>query len=394
MSALSSAHRQLSRALEMRRLQRNHAIAYLYLKLAALRVVHALKARYDPAQARDGGGRWTRIGGAAGTPGFGIGGTGDAGGGDNGDNGEGGAGGPDAASEPVVEYGGPDDSWSAVATTYDANGVVAAQVVANRDGSSIQSEFDRSDARLGFDERHTVVTTDGNRIAFETSGGTQTIADATTGDVLGQSTWTENGPVSAPGVQHVFDPGGGAIVAGITAGIVLYNWMSARNDDSGAAVLAFKANEYGPGEEPKLDVAWVGRVTRDQVDAACPRHGEVQDRTDAAAIQAQREGNYVTAQQYGNEVHKLLEYDINRLLDKDLRAEVAVSKSELTETGRVKHIRVDVLENVGNGTVCVYDIKTGDRGLSQPRSMEIAREVYRNYKGIVRIVVIETRPRR
>jgi hypothetical protein len=391
MSALSTAHRQLSRALETRRLQRNHAIAYLYLKLAALRVVHALKAGYDPAQARDGGGRWTRIGGAAGTPGFGIGGgSGDAGG-EGGDTGDGGSG---CASEPVVEYGGPDDSWSAVATTYDANGDVKEQVVANRDGSSIQSEFDRSDARLGFDERHTVVTNNGDRIAFETSGATQTISDAGTGNVLGQSTWTENGPVPAPGVQQVFDPSGGAIVAGITAGIVLYNWMSARNDDSGAAVLAFKANQYGPGEEPKLDVAWVGRVTRDQVDAACPRHGEVQDRTDAAAIQAQRAGNYWTAQQYGNEVHKLLEHDVNRLLDKDFRAEVAVSKSELTETGRIKFIRVDVLENVGNGTVCVYDIKTGDRGLSLPRSMEIAREVYRNYKGIVRIVVIETRPRR
>jgi len=52
-----------------------------------------------------------------------------------------------------------------------------------------------------------------------------------------------------------------------------------------------------------------------------------------------------------------------------------------------------VLENVADqGTVCVYDIKTGRRGLSCPRMDEIAFNVHRLYPGTQRIIVIEVRP--
>jgi hypothetical protein len=94
-------------------------------------------------------------------------------------------------------------------------------------------------------------------------------------------------------------------------------------------------------------------------------------------------------------VHTLLKHDIERLLDKDFKAEVSLLKSGgNTYYGERGNIRVDVLENVRNGTVCVYDIKTGDRGLSLPRSLEIAKTVRWNYPSTSRIIVIETRPRR
>jgi len=53
-----------------------------------------------------------------------------------------------------------------------------------------------------------------------------------------------------------------------------------------------------------------------------------------------------------------------------------------------------VLESVGNGTVCVYDIKTGRRGLSTARSAEIVGTVFSRYQGTRRIIMIETRPTR
>jgi len=61
--------------------------------------------------------------------------------------------------------------------------------------------------------------------------------------------------------------------------------------------------------------------------------------------------------------------------------------------GRPNAIRVDVLERVDDRTVCVYDIKTGSRGLSIARMNEIASNVNVRYPGTHRIVVIETRPR-
>jgi hypothetical protein len=56
--------------------------------------------------------------------------------------------------------------------------------------------------------------------------------------------------------------------------------------------------------------------------------------------------------------------------------------------------RVDVHENVRNGTACVYDIKTGKTELSLSRASEIAKAVYSNFHGITRILVIQVRPRR
>jgi hypothetical protein len=91
------------------------------------------------------------------------------------------------------------------------------------------------------------------------------------------------------------------------------------------------------------------------------------------------------------------------LKDPDLVTEKSLLKT-LHETGhtpedRVRYgqrgsIRIDVLENAGAGTVCVYDIKTGARGLSRSRIAEIARSVYLHYPSAQRIVVTETRPRR
>jgi hypothetical protein len=53
-----------------------------------------------------------------------------------------------------------------------------------------------------------------------------------------------------------------------------------------------------------------------------------------------------------------------------------------------------VLERVGDGTVCVYDIKTGRRGLSVARTAEVAANVFKAYAGTQRIIVSEIRPRR
>lgn len=68
-------------------------------------------------------------------------------------------------------------------------------------------------------------------------------------------------------------------------------------------------------------------------------------------------------------------------------------KSEEAAYGSRNSVRVDVLENVGDGTVCVYDIKTGTKGLSPGRMVEIATGVRSYYPGTRRIMVIETRTR-
>lgn len=55
-------------------------------------------------------------------------------------------------------------------------------------------------------------------------------------------------------------------------------------------------------------------------------------------------------------------------------------------------LRIDVLENVGDGTVCLYDIKTGRSGLGPGRAVEIAVEVLGAFRTTQRIVITAIRP--
>jgi hypothetical protein len=62
--------------------------------------------------------------------------------------------------------------------------------------------------------------------------------------------------------------------------------------------------------------------------------------------------------------------------------------------GQPHTVRVDVFENrPDERTVCLYDIKTGERLLYFPRMKEIARAVFTHYPNARRIIVAEIRPR-
>jgi hypothetical protein len=93
-------------------------------------------------------------------------------------------------------------------------------------------------------------------------------------------------------------------------------------------------------------------------------------------------------------VHTLLASDVRDLLDKDFLPEVSYIKGQMENYGQRGTVRVDVLENVRNGTACVYDIKKGNADLSLSRSAEIAKAVYSHFNGVTRIIVIQVKPRR
>ncbi len=189
---------------------------------------------------------------------------------------------------------------------------------------------------------------------------------------------------------------------GVEAGLALFTWLSARNGPDGTAILAFPAEEFRTGGDSASSLVHVGRLTEDDLGRACPRIGEVQSLTDGAASSLRRD-DYSSPANYGTAVHTRLRDEIRTLDDPDLVTEKSLLKT-LQETGRTveddvrygqrNSIRIDVLENAGAGTVCVYDIKTGKRGLSRSRITEIARSVYSHYPATQRIIVTETRPRR
>jgi hypothetical protein len=189
--------------------------------------------------------------------------------------------------------------------------------------------------------------------------------------------WTSGGGEPEEKVQPIFL--GPAIRVGVPLGIMLYKYFSALNNNDRQAIIIFKARRYGEhgsgSGEPGLDTDHAEVLDRKDVEGACPKLDKVQEMTDKAATKILRKGLNMTPAEYGTAVHSELKQKFDGLNNPDFKAEVSYLKSKLENYGTKDSIRVDIFENPGNGTVCVYDIKTGQRGLSSaewPRSPEMS----------------------
>ena len=363
---------------------------------------------YDPNQPRvpsghGDGGQWTKTGG--GTPTI-------------------------ARREAVVDHG-KQESWGSYVDGYRADGSLAEQRVFNRDRSRIISEFKPPDDPGDWDERHTVVLPEGQKFIFENSGNVQRIFDGE-GNLVSATEWTDDGPRPLPTGESAFL--GPAISAGANiasrlgpaaaqalnaAALTFFTWLSSRKDPNRTAVFAFNAKKYekpGTEENEKRPVVFVGSLTRDEVRKVCDKLPDVQELTDAAVAKVKRVGDYKGPADFGTKVHKKIADAIRGKNDPDFKAEKSVIKTVLetghqtsssnsgnaqdvdpemkADYGELGSIRIDAYENVPEkSTVCVYDPKTGWRGLSFPRMNELAAAAHRLFGYTPRyIIVTEVRP--
>lgn len=180
----------------------------------------------------------------------------------------------------------------------------------------------------------------------------------------------------------------------LEAALALFAQLSAQNRPGQQAIFGFNARGFQPDGTGSLDQNSIQTLGRDEVSAACPRLGEVQDRVDRITADVKRENLGLSSTQFGTEVHTRLKNEINGLREPDFLSEVSYLKSrEADHYGQIGSIRVDVDERVNVRTVCVYDIKTGTSGLSLPRMIEIAGRIYVSFdKMPTRIIVAEIRP--
>ncbi len=198
-------------------------------------------------------------------------------------------------------------------------------------------------------------------------------------------------------------------VAAIELALVLFTWLNASALSDSKAVLSAPSWSFRPNSEDKQKPLRVDLLSRDEVQQACPRYEDVQSFTDAAAKGTIR-ANFRNAAEYGTAVHSKVQDAVEKDLKGGLSAEVSLLKTleetgelpkqpekdpgerQITHWGRKGSLRIDVLENTKNGMVCVYDIKTGKRGLSARRIAEIARAVYLRYREASGFIVMEMRP--
>jgi hypothetical protein len=139
----------------------------------------------------------------------------------------------------------------------------------------------------------------------------------------------------------------------------------------------------------------VAELTRDEVKKACDQLDDVQKRLDKAVTKVRTDNDYDDPADFGTKVHTIIAHGINGEHDPNYIAEVSVMKSQVAAAyyGKKGTVRIDAFENKPEvSTVCIYDPKTGSRGLSRPRMAELAGTAVRKFPGTKRIIVIEMRP--
>jgi hypothetical protein len=227
--------------------------------------------------------------------------------------------------------------------------------------------------------------------------------------------WTGGGSADQGKMQLAFvgDPRRFAIQfivqKAIEAGLAAYSALSAYNSRHHRTVLEVKARGYfregAPGGEfnqtrPRI-------LTQQQVTDVCGKLKTVQEITDEAVKKVKAEGKSMSPTQYGTEIHKRVASAIGKN-DPNLKAEISYVKmaeegvnmeeerkkmqEHGVDYGTKGSIRVDILEKIGENTVCVYDIKTGNAGLSFARFAEIFANVRSVYSDATSIVITEVRP--
>ncbi|GLS30522.1 hypothetical protein SAMN04488498_103165 [Mesorhizobium albiziae] len=233
--------------------------------------------------------------------------------------------------------------------------------------------------------RHTVTLANGKRFVFETEGAVQSVFDGK-GRPISKAIWTPAGPESLPIVQQAGLPAREAVDA-FEAARHLYNRLTAGNSPEQRACLAFTATEFEP-DSTLPTVNFVGMLSRADTAAVCSRLDTVQRLADEASVEARAAGTYPNPAVYGTAVHTRLSHKIRDLGDPSLRPERSLTK-KIEEAPFSNAVRVDVLEDHGTGPICVYDLKTGRRGLSKARTLEFGVRLAKYGRPII---VIEIRP--
>ena len=319
--------------------------------------------------------------------------------------------------------------WSRIETQRRPDGSLAQSAILGRDGTRFLSLFS------GTQVAHLTALPSGDTVRLETSNGVQTAY--VNGAALLQSAWTARGPRMTRARRHVAfllddpsdpnslfdgpgrdfepdpildpnpfllgpDPRDGLGILGL-AGLAYYAMQQAAPagvglGDGDEPVIVYKAWESDGAVRATPII--VGSLSAEQVRQSCQRLPEVQAWTDEAAKALSAERLLMGPASWGSRVHKLVKDYIDELKKSlplaygDIRAEFSLDTTDdPVFYGKRGSTRLDVFEDRRDdmGAVCVYDIKTGQEGLTPKRVGQIAEVVFVVYGGVM-FYIIEVRP--
>lgn len=316
-------------------------LAVLRTETKLVRLRRALSRKYSPDQPRapagqNDGGRWVSGGGAGGNP--------------------------------------ADQSWDGGRASLDAaDPETEAPKRTLLDGGGEVLTLRIRSGRGDWDEQHTVVTPDGDSRVFENNGDIQTIRDGQTDEVLSRSTFATAGSVPEATLQPAFAPAVPlAVATTIEAGALLFTYLLMRPDTFGRQPgrTAFRY-DFQADQKNRLPSVWVGRVDQTTLNDYCPLNPEVQEVTDEATRRLKALNPHLTEPVLGSLIH----YDIGGTFKArnypNVRVEYSIDRTYGTRAdyGEQNSVRLDLYEYTPSHMVCVYDYKTGRRGLSATRAL-------------------------
>ena len=343
-------------------------LAVLRTETKLVRLRRALNRKYSPDQPRapagqSDGGRWVADGGAGGDA------TGRSRGG---------------ASLDTAEPG----SEAPQRTLLDGGGEVL----------TLRIRSGRSD----WDEQHTVVTPDGESRVFENTGDVQTIRDGQTGEVLSHSAFAGDDTASDATVQPAFYravPLAARIVARLTATLeaaaLLFTYLRMQPGTFGQQPgrTAFRY-DFEAAEKDNPPKVWVGQVDQTSLNKFCPLNPEVQDVTDEATRRLKAANPNLSDPVLGTLIH----YDIGKTIRArrypNVRVEYSIDRTTgaRADYGEQNSVRLDLYEYTPDKMVCVYDYKTGKRGLSATRALLLAKTARMHFPKAEGVIIIQIRP--
>ncbi len=166
--------------------------------------------------------------------------------------------------------------------------------------------------------------------------------------------------------------------------------------------------QAGPGQQPVLELRpnslvgltgeagkkpIIGALDIGEVDRACPRFSDVHQIAVEADMRVRAAHPGLSARELGTLIHTDIAKEIRKWpeLGVGVWSELGVFHGVDLEGAFVLPkgaSRIDVLEDAGQGTVCVYDPKTGDNTMSRDQMLRYWQEAFAFRPGTTRVFVI------
>lgn len=163
-----------------------------------------------------------------------------------------------------------------------------------------------------------------------------------------------------------------------------------RQTDGSIGVLALdvRGATWAAGDKRPV----IGKLSQEEVETAFPAYPKVQAVTSLSDAKVRAQNPDATPQQIGNIVHQEVASTFKGQPGLDVNAGFVAAKKLPNRLRVAGSSFLDVLHDVGNGTICIFDVKTGISGLGSWQINQYWNEAKRAFQDAQQTLVVQVKP--